>query len=343
MCARGLCVCTCVCEGGSRLLTPLRTSSCVQEQMVRGGSVGTCIYKRANAVRSPPDPHRGVGETPHSPVWGPPQPGAAGREWRDPHPQRPVGGGGVEGPQRVPEPRDLQPVPHVEILREERHENTLRGTGGHPVPPPRPPNSPRGPYPGGLEAAGAVPEDVHSALVVPGPELRPPVRHREQVVFQLGRESRGALGCRGGGTEPQGPPQQVWGVSGTHLQPLEDPVGPSVEDDEGPVLAARHDEPVVGCQGQDGAGMGLVAAHQGLTGCRRKGVQPGGSPPAIPPPLPSPPGTPHPKARPTSRVVDCHRLVVSAGDEDVGAVGEAQHGRLLPGGEGRVGISRGTS
>lgn len=47
------------------------------------------------------------------------------------------------------------------------------------------PAEPPNPYPSGLEAAAAAAEQVHAALVVPGPELRAPVGHGQQVIVQL--------------------------------------------------------------------------------------------------------------------------------------------------------------
>lgn len=58
----------------------------------------------------------------------------------------------------------------------------------------------------------------------------------------------------------------------------------------------------------------------------------GQSDPPASPPCPNSP--PFPRFPGTSRVVHGHRLVVGAGDEHVGAVREAQHGRFLPGGIG---------
>lgn len=101
-------------------LTPLRTSSCVQEQMVRGGSVGTWICN--TEVSFPPlPPHYDIIGGGESTMWTPhiatPPPIPGHDVGGVPHPHGAVGGGGVQRALILPQPRDLQAVPHIEALQ----------------------------------------------------------------------------------------------------------------------------------------------------------------------------------------------------------------------------------
>ena len=79
---------------------------------MRGGSVGTWICK-AQAPFAPPPPFTDGGQAPRRPHQPPkarhPRCGAA-------HPHGVVGGRGVQGAGVLPQPCDLQLVPHIEAL-----------------------------------------------------------------------------------------------------------------------------------------------------------------------------------------------------------------------------------